>query len=179
MQQDATTWHTSTIPRHSSTVSQVHWLSETERSKNQSIASRQAATILPFCFGRPAITGGFSFLGEAHKVLSMISPQKETREPVKLRADQDFCPAWREREWKKAWLQDCHKVEHCWLRPVSGEPALEHLSYWTEGSLLQPTPPRDKRPLYLAFCCFRLSSEEEAWDITACLSAKLLIVFLN
>lgn len=33
------------------------------------------------------------------------------------------------------------------LIPVSGEPALEHLSYWTEVSLLQCTPARDKRPL--------------------------------
>lgn len=76
--------------------------SETEKSKKQFVASQQAASILPFCFGRRRITGGFSFLGEAHRVLSMISPQKETREPVKLRPDQDFYLAWRQREWKKA-----------------------------------------------------------------------------
>lgn len=150
MQWDATSWHTSTILRYRSTVSQAHYLSETERSKNQSVVTWQAVTILPFCFWRPRVTDGFSFLGEAHKVLSTISPEKETREPVKLRADQDFCPAWRQREWKKAWLQDCHKgqgeVECCCLSPVSGEPALKHLSYWTEGSLLQCAPPRDRRP---------------------------------
>lgn len=45
--------------------------------------------VLPFCFLRLRVADGFSFLGEAHRVLSTISPQKETREPLKLRADQN------------------------------------------------------------------------------------------
>ena len=152
MQWDETSWHTSTILRCRSTVSQVHCLSETESSKNQSVVTRQAATILPFCFWRPRVTDGFSFLGEAHKVLSTISPEKETREPVKLRADQDFCPAWRQRVQKKARLQEgVHKgqgeMECCCLSLASGEPVLEHLSCWINSSLPQHSPPRDKRPL--------------------------------
>lgn len=96
----ATPWHTSTIVRYRSTVSTVP---ETERSKNQSVVTWQAVKILPFCFWRLTVTGGFSVLGDAHKVLSTMLPEKEAREPVKLRADQDF---WRQREWTKACLQD-------------------------------------------------------------------------
>lgn len=150
MQWDAASWHTSTILRYRSTVRQAHCFSETGRSKNQSVVTWQAVTILPFCFWRPRVTDVLLLLREAHKVLSTISPEKETREPVKLRADQDFCPAWRQREWKKAWCQNCQRqeaAEYCCLIPISGEPAAEHLSYWTEVSLLQCTPPRDKRPL--------------------------------
>lgn len=47
-QWDAASWHTSTILRYRSTVSQVYCLSETERSKNQSVVTLQAFNSLTF-----------------------------------------------------------------------------------------------------------------------------------
>lgn len=71
-------------------------------------------------------------------------------------------------------------MQCCYFSPASGELALEHLNDWIQGSLLQPTPPRDKRPPHNLLSAFSGKEiTEKGREMTAFLPASLLIISLR